>query len=336
MRVKLTSVCCLFPLLLLSAGCREAVPALAGKVEVTFSVREADTRTTGTDGERTVENWALLLFREGRLADFGTSDSEAPIKRSLQTGDYTAFAVVNPPASFRPGAYTFLTDLEAAPSDLKDNRPGRFLMTGNKAFAVRKTEGSPESISVDRLVCKTVIRKVSTAFTDPVLASRTFVLKAIYLTNCYGRSRLGSDLAESETDADPSCWYNRMGFHSDAGVDALLADRQIHLEIRENAPCLQAHTLYCYPNPTVRDSRSGEWSGRHTRLVLEAEIGGKTYYYPITLPVLRRNNPCVIEEAVIRKLGSTDPEKDEPGSIEVTFDTAVNGWDPEYSVHENS
>lgn len=336
MKVKQTSVCCLLPAILLFAGCREAAPVPPGKVEVTFSVLESDTRTTDTSGEREVDNWILLLFREGKLTDYGTSASEAPIRRSLETGDYTAFAVVNPPASFRPDLFTDLPDLLATPSDLRENSPGRLLMAGNRTLTIPVADGLPVAIGVDRLVCKTVIRKISTAFTDPVLASRTFVLKAVYLTNCYGRSRLGSDLAESETDAGPSCWYNRMGFHSDAGVDALLAEREINLTISEGAPCLQPYTLYGYPNPTVADSRSGEWSKRHTRLVIEAEIDGRTYYYPVTLPVLQRNNPCVIEEAVIRKLGSKDPEKDEPGSLEITFGTSVDGWDPEYFVHENS
>ena len=37
-----------------------------------------------------------------------------------------------------------------------------------------------------------------------------------------------------------------------------------------------------------------------------------------------------------QKLGSNDPEKDEPGSIDVVFETSVSDWDPAFTVHENS
>ena len=84
------------------------------------------------------------------------------------------------------------------------------------------------------------------------------------------------------------------------------------------------------------DNRSGIWIRRLTRLVIEAEIGERTYYYTITLPVSERNKTYIIEEAVIRKLGSRDPEMEEPGSIDVVFRASVEDWPPEYNVTENS
>ena len=73
-----------------------------------------------------------------------------------------------------------------------------------------------------------------------------------------------------------------------------------------------------------------------TRLVLEAQIGEQTYYYAVTLPVSQRNQVYLIEEAVIRKPGSLDPEQDEPGAIEVTFSTSPDDWSPDYNVTETS
>ena len=69
---------------------------------------------------------------------------------------------------------------------------------------------------------------------------------------------------------------------------------------------------------------------------LEAQIGDRTYYYPVTLPESQRNRTYLIEEAVIRTLGSLDPEKDQPGSIEVTFRTSTEDWSPAYTVTETS
>jgi hypothetical protein len=51
---------------------------------------------------------------------------------------------------------------------------------------------------------------------------------------------------------------------------------------------------------------------------------------------MQRNKTYIIEEAIIRKLGSNDPEKDEPGSIDVVYETSVSDWDPAFTVQENS
>ena len=330
------AVSILLPGLLLFAGCRGTVGDPSEKVDIAFSILGADTRTTVTTGERSVDRWTLMLYRDGKLVDIGTSGSNSPIQCSLEAGSYSAYAIANPPPSFRPETYSSFAKFSKAESDLRDNSLSQLVMFGNRTISVSSQNDRPQTIGVDRLVAKVGIRKISIDFTDPVLQAKTFRLKAIYLTNCYGKTHLKSDENASEMDSDASCWYNRMGFHSDAGVDALLADQGIDILITSSAPHVQEHHFYCYPNQTEQDSRSGSWSVRHTRLVLEADISGKTYFYPIILPTMQRNKTYIVEEAIIRKLGSSDPEKDEPGSIDVVFDTSTGDWNPEYTVHENS
>ena len=335
-RANHVAVSFLLPGLLLIAGCRGTDGNPSEKVDVSFSILGTDTRTTSTGGEGNVAQWTLLLYREGKLIDIGTSGSNSPIQCSLKAGSYTAYAIANPPSSFRPETYSSFAKFSKAESDLRDNRPSHLVMFGSRTISVSSQNDRPQSIGVNRLVSKVGIRKISTDFSDPALRSRTFRLKAIYLTNCYGKNHLRNDGEASDMNADASCWYNRMGFHSDDGVDALLADQGINAVITASSPYGQEHHFYCYPNRADRDSRSGEWSIRHTRLVLEAEIDGKTYFYPITLPAMQRNKTYIIEEAIIRKPGSNDPEKDEPGSIDVVFETSVSDWDPAFTVHENS
>jgi hypothetical protein len=324
--------------ILLLAGCQRAALPEEGGVEVVFSVLGEETRVRGTDGERAVDNWALLLYRDGRLVEAGTSDSGATIRKRLAEGDYTAFAVVNPPASFVPTGYPELSSLRAAESVLRDNAPGRLVMAGSRTVTVPIPDGGTQRIGVDRLVCKAGIKKVSVGFTDPLLAARAFILKGIYLTNCYGKSRFSSDWDPVDIGSDAALWHNRMGFHSDNSVDALLAETGLDAPVTADNPHQQEHAFYYYPNPLPEtlDSRSGTWTRRQTRLVLEAEIAGRTYYYTITLPASQRNKTYIIEEAVIRKLGSRDPEKDEPGTIDVVFCTDTEDWSPEYNVTENS
>lgn len=335
MKAKLTAL--LFALLV-AAGCRRADPPGPGAVEVVFSVAGETTRAAGTDGERAVDGWTLLLYKDGTLAETGTSDSGSAIRKTLAAGEYTAFAVVNPPASFRAADHPSPASLARAESALRDNAPGRLVMAGNRTVTVPVPDGSVQRIGVDRLVCKAGVRKISVRFDNPAVAALPFVLKAVYLTNCYGSSRYGSDWSAEELLSDASRWYNRMGFQSDAGVDALLSDTGIDAPVTADSPHSQEHAFYFYPNPLPEsaDTRSGTWSRRRTRLVIEARIGEGTYYYAVTLPASERNKTYIIEEAVIRKLGSRDPEADEPGSLDVTFRTSTDEWSPAYTVTETS
>ena len=335
MEAKLTA---LLGGLLLLGGCHRAAPPGPGSVEVVFSVLGETTRATGTAGEAAVDDWALLLYRDGRLAEAGTSSSGSEIRKTLPAGEYTAFAVVNPPASFAPAGFPDPGALAGAESALGDNAPGRLVMAGRRSVTVPVPDGSVQRIGVDRLVCKAGIRKISVQFANPDLAALPFRLKGIYLTNCYGKSRYGSDWTAGDILSDASHWHNRMGFHPETGVDALLAETGLDISVTPDRPHTQEHVFYFYPNPLPEtlDTRSGTWTRRRTRLVLEAQVGERTYYYPVTLPESQRNRTYLIEEAVIRKLGSLDPEKDEPGSIEVTFSVIPDDWGQEYTVTENT
>ena len=322
----------------LLVGCQWTALPEEGNVEVVFSIHGDNTRVNGTDGEWAVDNWALLLFMDDRLVETGTSNSGSDIRITLVAGNYSAFAVVNPPAHFDPEDYSDLRSLMREESDLQDNTPDRLVMTGSRTVTVSIPEGRTQWIGVDRLVCKAGIEKISVEFTDPLLATRPFVLKGIYLTNCYGKSCYSEDLDSSDILSSASYWHNRMGFHPDSNVDALLADPDLDVAITVDRPYVQEHAFYFYPNPLPEtlDSRSETWTPRMTRLVIEAEIGGRTYYYAVTLPASQRNKTYVIEEAVIRKLGSKDPELEEPGSIDVVFRTDTDDWSPKYNVTENS
>lgn len=324
--------------LLLLGGCHRAAAPDPGSMEVIFSVLGEATRATGTKGEAAVDSWTLLLYRDGRLAEAGSSSSGSAIRKTLLAGDYTAYAVVNPPASFDPDRFSQPGTLAEAASALGDNAPGRLVMAGRRTVSVPVRDGSVQRIGVDRLVCKAGIRKISVQFENPDLAALPFRLKGIYLTNCYGKSRYGSDWTADQILSDASAWHNRMGYHSEAGVNKLLAETGLDISVTADRPHTQEHVFYFYPNPLPEtlDTRSGTWTRRRTRLVLEAQIGEQTYYYPVTLPESQRNRTYLIEEAVIRKLGSLDPEQEKPGAIDISFRTSPDDWSPAYNVTETT
>ena len=327
--------CLLFP------SCGEKAAPAPERTDITFSVRSGGgSRLTDIDPDdaSTVSRWTLLLYREGQLAGYWTAPSRRDITCSLEAGTYKAFAIANPPAGFRPETCLELSAATGAGTDLSDNAPDALVMAGSLTFQIPAAVGNSLVVSVERLVCKVVVQKISVDFTNPALAERTFVLKAVYLTNCCGESRYGSDLTIGEILSSGMTWYNPAGFHSDAGVNRLLADLDIDAAITPEAPHGHSHTFYCYPNAltTGEDNRSEEWSPRCTRLVLEATLGDQTYYYPVTIPEQQRNRSYIAEEIIIKGPGSLDPEGEIPGAVEVFFRTSTQEWAPEYNVTEDS
>ncbi len=313
-------------------------------VKVTFAI-EAPTGTTRVPApdpadEQTALHWTLLLFRDGELADYGISSSSGTITRELGRGSYTAWAVVNAPEdSFRPETVRTARELEETLFDLGDNRLPGLLMAGRETLRIPEdTDGGARTIPVDRLVCKAGIRKITVRMEDPVLSARPFVLKAVYLTNCPRKARLGRDAAADDL-ASADAWAHPMGYRPDPSVDPFLADTGIDAGIASGSSHPVAHLFYGCPNPvgSAADSRSRDaWTPRCTRIVIEATVGGKTYYYPITLPATARNKTYIAEEAIIRGLGSLDPEEEVPGALEAVFSTSTEDWSPAYQTNEQS
>ena len=313
--------------ILLLASCQEKVPSQ--EVTVTFSLLKDNGTRSGSAEESDIRRWALLLFRDGQFVDYGLSSSPAPITRTLQTGSYIAYAVANyPEASFHPESFRVPKDLTDGTADLFDNAFDAPVMFGRADLSV-SSEDTP-AIAVERLVCKAGIRKISVDFTDPTLAGQAFVLKRIFLTNCcrlgrYGSDRAWEDLPESESD-----WYHPMG-HELSG-NALLTASGLETPITPQTPCLIPHDFLYYPNPTglEADTHDNTWSPRCTRLVIEAQIGNRTCYYPVTLPPVPRNRTCIVEEVIIRRAGSSDPEQVVPDAVEIAFSATVQPWEQQY------
>lgn len=324
--------------LLLSAGlagicllmsCQE--DATVEPVPVTFSLRaySAGPSRAGTDSassEAEVHRWALLLFRDGQFVDYGLSSSQGPITRTLQKGVYTAYAVANyPEALFHPETFRVTEDLTEGTVDLADNATDAPVMVGQTHITVPDEGNGTLEITVERLVCKTGISGISVDFTDPTLVAQTFVLKSIFLTNCCGINRYGTDFSLEELPADKPRWYNPMGL-SGNGFPALL---DIDTAITPSTPYRTPHSFLYYPNPTGadKDTHAKTWSLRCTRMVIEAEIGNRVCYYPITLPAIERNQTCMVEEVIIRRAGSDDPEQLIPDAVEIVFSTSVHEWE---------
>ena len=71
-------------------------------------------------------------------------------------------------------------------------------------------------------------------------------------------------------------------------------------------------------------------------MVIEATLGNKRYYYPVTIDGMQRNHNYIVTEAVIHGPGSLDPEQEIPGVLDVSLSITTDSWDSEYYINEAS
>ena len=329
--------------LLMSVSCHK--PEDDGDVmrQIVFSAAPGTKATAGIS-ETAISHWAVMLFdMENPLAwYYAVSDSGADIIcEARNKRPYRAYAIANYAkdglGAFDPSLIQSEDDLLNTVSALNGNSTEALTMFGS--VLLYQFPSGRTSIGIYRLCSKVSIMKITLDVTDVVYSDKQFILNALYLTNVYCRSTLSQD--DLLLYGSDESWYNAMGWHGSGSIDALdalLGDRGISASIPDGGSYNVMHSFYAYPNATTagEDSRDATWNPRCTRLVIEATFGNKRYYYPITIPEMKRNHNYTVTEAVIHGPGSLDPEQDIPGVIDVTLSTTANSWDSEYYINENS
>ena len=318
------------------------------------------TKVSGVDYERdegAVQRWAFFIFERstGLLAYSGVVESEGTVTKNLRTGVFELFVMANYPltGAYAPNVSAIRTraDFLRLRTSLADNAPGCFLMSGAAIFAVPGGEEVLEvAVRLQRLVCKIHLETVTRRFQNASLASQQMTLRHVYLTNVYPESRYSEDYYPGELSSRQASWYNAMGWEHAAAmpqvsaIDALVGERNLHLQLRQNVSENLGRTFYCYPNPWdfQADSHSPDWDGpRCTRLILETELGGHTYYYQATLsgensPHYLSRNRAFRVFCTLNHLGSKDPEQEIPGALTVQFIPEAQPWEADYSIQEQS
>lgn len=310
-----------------------------GLCDSVFSIRGTTKVTGASDASETnVQRWAVMLFDAGNPAAwyYATSDGSADITCTVRKGrPYRAYAIVNYPPDFSPSLIQGEGHLLQFSSTLSSNTDNALVMFGSKQLPVLPS--GTTSIPLQRLCSKVAINKISVSMEDPVYAAQEFTLNALYLTNVYTCTSFVCD--HYEPDSDPNLWYNARGWHGSGNVrtlDNLVGDRGLGVSIGNGNSYQTQHVFYAYPNACEEDSTDEHWSPRHTRLVIEATLGARRYYYTITLPAMIRNNCYTINEASIRKPGSLDPEMIIPGIVDAVVTITEDTWDSEYYTSEES
>lgn len=265
------------------------------------------------ENESAVSDLQLFVFdSSGKIESYQKSQSRT-FSLNVSTGNKDFIALANCPDL---GSVATKDELLQTVSRLENNGLAHFEMAGQKSGSI--SGKTTVNIEVKRLVAKVSIDRITASFTSPYLASLEFKVLGIYLTNVVSTNNYAMT-------AGTFNWLNKLS-RDDSSPAAALTQDSINQVITSASPYTASHTFYCYPNPTSSDSESASWSDRHTRLVVEASLGGNTVYYPVQLPIIERNKSYSITNLVISKKGSSHPWEDIK-TADIEYSITVADWE---------
>ena len=271
--------------------------------ELTVGICGAMTKATGvtTDNEAKVNKLQIFVFRGDDLDAYASVENAKELTLSCTAGEREVYALVNAPDySSVPGKAALLAKV----SELSANTLTNFEMVGSKSVTLPQT--GTVSIDVNRIASRVVLKKITRNFTSAALQALDFTVDAIYLVNVAGNTSY-------DLTAAPSTWYNVA--ENKGELASLLADTPA-APIAQGQAYDTDHTFYAYPNDLAVNA---------TRIVIETTLGTSKYYYPINLPEMAANKSYEIEEVVLTRPGSDNP--DEPVSFaDATFSINVIDW----------
>lgn len=318
----------LFAVVLLSTSCTGSIVEenggqddARGSLKLTAAISAPATKVTGatvaSESGISSVNYYLYDTASGMpqlVAGERVVPGDGIFFSDLSMGSYRVVAVANAPASLST-ALSY-SQLMTTGSSLADNGASALVMVGEKNFTMSHLSQS-ENVPVERIAAKIVVGKI----TNCLGSGSPITLQSLYLINVAG----DTDYA---TSAAPSVWYDRMGWRDE--LPALLCDTP-EAKITNGAAYSMWHTFYCYPNATSSDAHGGDWSARHTRLVLKCTIDDANHsdpcYYSVTLPKIESNREYVISEIILSNEGN-DADLEDYGTelADVLFNTSLAVW----------
>lgn len=220
---------------------------------------------------------------------------------------------------------------------------------GRVVSLVSGTEGNDVTVELRRLAARVSVRSIKAEFTSPAQRALPFRVKRIMLGYvngtaplCFGDVFDPFGAREDGTDASRKEGYYYWpapetdgGFVNPAVLDAegkLVAsgsdaDRDLtvwpmeHLDEdgdvvedgwlypvkgRVTGEWSGRALLYAYPNAS---RRSAKYNDRTTKLIIETEFDGVTYWYPFSIPDMQPNTAYTFSSITLLRLGNLDPDQ---------------------------
>lgn len=302
------------------AACVEELEGHHVLVELTGSAVQTRALDVPSLSESNVVRCRLYVFsRSGDLVgSYSSTDGRFDFFLTDETYDFVAVANKG---GLPDGSVTKSALLETD-TELAENAVGCFIMAGGLDNHLIEAD-EKITVEVHRLVGK-VSYTVRTSFAGS-LAHEPFVIEDIYLTNVTGHCALQpSQSAPAASDL----WYNRMDLEAGAGSEAVsdLLYGQVGSPMKAVDSIVTGHSFYPYPNSSSDSHDKTQWTARATRFVVRASLAGRTTYYPVTLPDVRRNHHYHID-LTISNFGVEHPEDPLTDYSGVTPVVTVDDWD---------
>lgn len=308
----------------LSVSCNENEVVdheMYGDKNICLEVRlpSADTKVTGTEDENKINSLQVFVFDHNGMLEAYAQGTSQSLSLSCSSGVKEVVALVN---AKELTDVISLVDLEGRRTYLSDNSADSFVMEGRATPTLRAD--STVDIPVFRIASRVALTEVAVDFELSQHNKQTFQIMAVYLVNVAGdRTYLNG--------TGPETWHNKMARES--GAPSLTGVTLTDAYASVSSPYDKVHYLYSYPNPTKSDVSGGSWSARFTRLVVEAKLGGKLYYYPVNLEDGLKSNTAYDVKLKITRPGSSSPDKP-VDNVTASFSVSVQPWNDGVAVDE--
>lgn len=294
-------------------GCNEkpSEPVSASSpdnVRLTVMIPQNVTKVTGTYADANVNEIQVFVFDRYGVYETSSNGSGASLSLTCTSGEKQIVALVNAP--LQTGVQS-ITQLRSKVTQLSDCSSEGIVMYGEATETL--TASSSINMPVERVAARIAIAAINLDFEQEQHRTLPFEVKSIYLINVAGdRNYQGT--------STPSVWYNKTRYIAQTSLE-FLYDEVTDGSINHGSSYTKEHFFYCYPNSTETK----------TRLVVETEIGGYTYYYPLTLESVE-GNTAYTYDLTITRLGSDSPDDPvEDGTVK--FTVVVKDW-VEQNVNE--
>jgi hypothetical protein len=287
-------------------GCSEKEVELSevqggDEVQLTVRLPEVTTKATGTPKDATVNDVQIYIFDKNGVYETSDEGRGSSLTLTCTTGEKKIVALVNAPLQ---NNVRNIEDIRAREADLRDCALDNIVMAGEVTQVL--TASTTVTMPVERLAARVSIGMIKPEFELNQHKNLGFKVKSVYLINA------ASKRAYLSTNT-PASWYNQGRYIAETSPTFLYDDVSSD-PIAQGDAYTTEHFFYCYPNATATP----------TRLVVEAEVGGYTYYYPITLTDIAPNT-AYCYNLTITRLGSESP--DVPVSdCEVKVSVTVKDW----------
>ncbi|MBP5675430.1 MAG: hypothetical protein J6W94_00250 [Bacteroidales bacterium] len=316
------------------ASCTENL-LLQNDSDVTLTVgiksSAASTKATlaGTTDENKINGIQVFVFK----VNGGTYVFEAAAKASassvditVTTGDKDVIMLVNEPAD-----YTGVTDratLLGKVSSLANNAPASLVMAGELETTVSTTDHVLD-IPVDRMASRIKVSKITNRLRNGnadknVKIARVFLTGAV--ASCTFSGTQAGFYATSGVNSELDLGGTAVNSAAEKAAVNSLIYKSINSDVLSDGTSYSTPvSLYAYPNDN---------SVKATHLVVEMEIDGQYFTYPVPMPQMAGNCTCEVTELVISSIGNVsngddilDPGEDEPITFqEASFNITVKPW----------